>query len=203
MMKQLAMRNRLRILDSRKGNRVIQMDDQRAAKSYQPWCRTCSTRQYPRSKEIDVDGFNPLGGNHGWPLLTTPNQTFQWVDNVSYTRGKHTFRFGGEFRHGSTDNTRDRFGKGRIRFAGGELSCTTCHSMHAAPANDQLKPGMDGDAACLPCHAAQGRDVSAHTRHDAASEGSRRRCPVCGGAAVARRASRCRPPARTAAQTPN
>jgi hypothetical protein len=75
--------------------------------------------------EIDVDGFNPLGGNHGWPLLTTPNQTYQWVDNVSYTRGKHTFRFGGEFRHGSTDNTRDRYGKGRIRFAGRELS-TLC-----------------------------------------------------------------------------
>ena len=81
--------------------------------------------------EIDVDGFNPLGGNHGWPLLTTPNQTFQWVDNVSYARGKHTFRFGGEFRHGSTDNTRDRFGKGRIRFAGGELS-TLCNCFGGA-----------------------------------------------------------------------
>jgi outer membrane receptor protein involved in Fe transport len=72
--------------------------------------------------EIDVDGFNQLGGNHGWPLLTTPNRTLQGVDNVSYTRGKHTFRFGGEFRHGSTDNIRDRYGKGRIRFRGGELS---------------------------------------------------------------------------------
>jgi hypothetical protein len=72
--------------------------------------------------EIDVDGFNQLGGNHGWPLLTTPNRTLQGVDNVSYARGKHTFRFGGEFRHGSTDNTRDRYGKGRIRFAGGQLS---------------------------------------------------------------------------------
>jgi len=29
--------------------------------------------------EIAVDGFNPLGGNHGWPLLTTPNQTYQGV----------------------------------------------------------------------------------------------------------------------------
>ncbi len=75
--------------------------------------------------EIDVDGFNQLGGNHGWPLLTTPNQTFQGVDNVSYTRGKHTFRFGGEYRHGTTDNQRDRYGKSRTRFAGGELS-TLC-----------------------------------------------------------------------------
>ena len=78
--------------------------------------------------EIDVDGFNQLGGNHGWPLLTTPNQTYQWVDNVSYVHGKHTFRFGGEFRHGSTDNTRDRYGKSRIRFAGKELS-TRCKQL--------------------------------------------------------------------------
>ncbi len=72
--------------------------------------------------EIAIDGFTSLGGNHGWPLLTVPNQTYQWVDNISYTRGKHTFRFGGEFRRGSTNNTRDRYGKGRIRFAGGQLS---------------------------------------------------------------------------------
>src|SRR6266850_448989 len=70
--------------------------------------------------EIDVDGFNPLGGNHGWPLLTTPNQTYQGLDNISYSRGKHTIRFGGEFRHGTTDNLRDRYGKSRIRFTGGD-----------------------------------------------------------------------------------
>src|SRR5256885_13946483 len=84
--------------------------------------------------EIDIDGFNQLGGNHGWPLLTTPNQTYQGVDNISYTRGKHTFRFGGEFRHGSTDNTRDRYGKGRVRFAGGELTmaCGSCLGVDAS-----------------------------------------------------------------------
>jgi outer membrane receptor protein involved in Fe transport len=69
--------------------------------------------------EIAVSGFISLGGNHGWPLLTTPNQTFQFADNVSYNRGKHALKVGGEFRHGSTDNVRDRFGKGRIRFDGG------------------------------------------------------------------------------------
>jgi outer membrane receptor protein involved in Fe transport len=71
--------------------------------------------------EIAVDGFTSLGGNHGWPLLTTPNQTFQFTDNVSYNRGKHAIKFGGEFRHGSTDNIRDRYGKSRIRFDGGVL----------------------------------------------------------------------------------
>jgi hypothetical protein len=74
--------------------------------------------------EIAVSGFTSLGGNHGWPLLTTPNQTFQFADNVSYNRGKHAVKFGGEFRHGSTDNVRDRYGKGRIRFEGGGLFAT-------------------------------------------------------------------------------
>ncbi len=68
--------------------------------------------------EIAISGFTSLGGNHGWPLETTPDQTFQFTDNVSWTHGKHTIRFGGEFRHGSTDNVRDRYGKSRIRFEG-------------------------------------------------------------------------------------
>ncbi len=67
---------------------------------------------------IVISGFNQLGGNSGWPLFTIPNQTFQFADNVSYSRGEHTFRFGGEFRHGSTNNLRNRRGKGRVRFEG-------------------------------------------------------------------------------------
>ena len=68
---------------------------------------------------ILVGSFNQLGGNSGWPLLTIPNQTYQVVDNLSYVVGKHTLRFGGEFRHGSTTNLRNRRGKGRIRFQRG------------------------------------------------------------------------------------
>ena len=70
--------------------------------------------------EIAISGFTSLGGNHGWPLLTTPNQTYQFADNLSWTHGKHTIRFGGEYRHGSTFNVRDRYGKSRIRFKGGK-----------------------------------------------------------------------------------
>lgn len=75
--------------------------------------------------EIAIGPFTSLGGNHGWPLLTTPNETWQFADNLSYLRGKHTIRFGGEFRHGHTHNIRDRYGKSRIRFTGGRLS-TLC-----------------------------------------------------------------------------
>ncbi|HKA20844.1 MAG TPA: TonB-dependent receptor [Blastocatellia bacterium] len=69
---------------------------------------------------IVISGFNQVGGNSGWPLFTIPNQTFQFADNVAYTWRKHNFRFGGEYRHGSTENLRNRRGKGRIRFEGDE-----------------------------------------------------------------------------------
>jgi hypothetical protein len=68
--------------------------------------------------EIRVSGFmsHTLGGNVDYPLLTTPNQTFTFSDNASYLKGSHNFRFGGEFRTGSTDNTRDDYGPGEVRF---------------------------------------------------------------------------------------
>ena len=68
---------------------------------------------------IDIGTFTQLGNLSGWPLFTTPNRTFQIADNISYTHGPHTFRFGGEIRRGSTDNVRDRRGQGRIQFFGG------------------------------------------------------------------------------------
>lgn len=64
-----------------------------------------------------ISGFTRLGGSNSFPLYTTPNQTWQFTDNVSYLVGTHTLRFGGEFRTGSTDNTRNTFGKGEIRFS--------------------------------------------------------------------------------------
>jgi hypothetical protein len=68
--------------------------------------------------EIRISGFesHTIGGNGSWPLYTTPNQTLQFTDNVSYVVGKHYLRFGAEFRTGSTDNLRDTYGPGYARF---------------------------------------------------------------------------------------
>jgi len=61
------------------------------------------------------------------------------------------------------------------------LSCSSCHSMHKAAsdprslekwADDQLTFGMDGNNACLQCHAPLRANLVAHTKHSAASEGS-------------------------------
>ena len=52
---------------------------------------------------------------------------------------------------------------------GGELSCLTCHSMHDGTRDDQLAPGMDGDAACTQCHADSSYASAEHTHHDSVS----------------------------------
>jgi hypothetical protein len=68
--------------------------------------------------EIRITGFesHTIGGSGSWPLYTTPNQTLQFVDNATYVIGRHNLRFGGEFRNGGTDNLRDSYGAGYVRF---------------------------------------------------------------------------------------
>lgn len=57
-------------------------------------------------------------------------------------------------------------------FAGGEFSCTSCHTMHSGDPRGQLEPAMRGNAACTSCHTSLAKDVSAHTRHAEESSGS-------------------------------
>jgi predicted CXXCH cytochrome family protein len=58
-------------------------------------------------------------------------------------------------------------------FAGGELTCLSCHQMHGGDVHGQLDPRMRTDAACTQCHEQIARDVRAHTHHDPAGPGSR------------------------------
>jgi hypothetical protein len=65
---------------------------------------------------ISISPFDYLGGNSGWPLMTTPNYNYQFNDNVSYVHGAHQIQFGGEIRDGGTDNYRATYARGRIDF---------------------------------------------------------------------------------------
>ncbi len=69
---------------------------------------------------ILVGGFYQLGGNQGWPSLQNPALNYSFSDNVSYVRGNHSFKWGGEVRRGSIDNIKDRFGRTRIQFGNGD-----------------------------------------------------------------------------------
>ncbi|HSH75386.1 MAG TPA: cytochrome c3 family protein, partial [Longimicrobiales bacterium] len=54
-----------------------------------------------------------------------------------------------------------------------ELTCLTCHSMHAYDLPDaQLDPAAAGDQSCLGCHTDYADEISEHTRHLPGSSGS-------------------------------
>ena len=57
-------------------------------------------------------------------------------------------------------------------FAGGQLSCLSCHSMHRSHPDDQLARGRDGNEACLQCHEAFRAAIQSHTHHPPDSPGS-------------------------------
>ena len=64
----------------------------------------------------DENTFNYLGGNSSWPLWTTPSRTETYSDTATYSRGKHSFRFGGTFTHGDVNYYRAGNGRGQVQF---------------------------------------------------------------------------------------
>ena len=78
--------------------------------------------------------FAPLGGWRGRPIdFENPASDFQ--DNISYLRGKHAFKFGGEFTHVHIDfNLHDT--RGRIQFRGNQVSRLTDCGGKSCPLED-------------------------------------------------------------------
>src|SRR5712692_5621191 len=66
--------------------------------------------------QISIQGFAFLGGNSNFPKLQGPDYTYQFLDDVSYTRGKHAFKFGAELRRMQYHGGTFRYGKGNIAF---------------------------------------------------------------------------------------
>ncbi|HET7209111.1 MAG TPA: TonB-dependent receptor, partial [Terriglobales bacterium] len=62
--------------------------------------------------------FQTLGG-FKWPKLQGPDTRYQFIDHVSYTRGKHSFKFGGELHRDGVSGGAFGNAKGSINFGGG------------------------------------------------------------------------------------
>jgi len=71
--------------------------------------------------DIRVSPFSQLGAFHNFPKIVGPDKVYDFIDQVSYLRGKHAFKFGGELRRDLVHQATFRAGRGRIRFAGGGL----------------------------------------------------------------------------------
>jgi hypothetical protein len=64
---------------------------------------------------ISVAGFAGFGDDSEGPYVNT-NRTFQFVDNFSWTRGSHAFRFGGELRWDQYNQVGNQFARGAFLF---------------------------------------------------------------------------------------
>jgi hypothetical protein len=64
-----------------------------------------------------VTAGNP-GGIQGYPLSTRPTQTYDVSTHVTWTKGTHTFKFGGNYQYASTYSLRNRARAGLLSFQG-------------------------------------------------------------------------------------
>jgi hypothetical protein len=66
----------------------------------------------------DIGLGNGLSGNSEPNPYVTNNHTFQWLDNLSVVRGRHTLKFGGEVRRDRYNELGNSFPRGSFSFSG-------------------------------------------------------------------------------------
>ena len=64
---------------------------------------------------VTINNYSSIGDGTEGPYANN-NNTLQFVDNFSWIRGKHTFRFGGEFRREHYDQDGNQFARGQFTF---------------------------------------------------------------------------------------
>jgi hypothetical protein len=66
---------------------------------------------------ITVGGAE-IGAFVQWPSFLGPDDNFDWLDQLSYSRGTHAFKFGGEVRHATIYSAARANSRGTFKFAG-------------------------------------------------------------------------------------
>ncbi len=67
--------------------------------------------------EVGVTPLSTFGDSTEGPYVNN-NHTFQWVDNFSWTKGKHSIRFGAEIRRDRFNQIGNQFPRGQLAFDG-------------------------------------------------------------------------------------
>jgi hypothetical protein len=77
---------------------------------------------YFGAPDIRIKGFNAYPGGDvigvGWPKVIGPDGVLELLDHVSVLKGKHAFKFGGEFLYNKSDTNETANAKSQIRFTG-------------------------------------------------------------------------------------
>ena len=87
---------------------------------------------------VSIAGFAGLSCGCLSPAQNAPNPFFDYQDNVSYLRGKHALKFGGEFGHIEADSVNQGGERGKISFAGNKTPVLTDCSGTSCPLEDFL-----------------------------------------------------------------
>jgi carboxypeptidase family protein len=91
----------------------------------------CGGKTYPLNTGVKTGGLpqismsdfgGSLGNPNDRPDANGPNPYFDFQDSVSYLRGRHALKFGGEFAHIEVDRHYTNF-RGQINFQGGANFC--------------------------------------------------------------------------------
>ena len=75
---------------------------------------------YGGAPDIRMQGFNAFPSNAigvGWPKQVGPDGVLEFLDHVSVLKGKHAFKFGGEFIENQSHTNETANAKGQIRFS--------------------------------------------------------------------------------------
>ncbi len=80
---------------------------------------------------VNLTGFSGFGDSTEGPY-TNKNHAFQFIDNVSWIRGKHSFKVGGEIRYDKFNQVGNQFPRGSFSFNG---TATAPAGTTAAPGN--------------------------------------------------------------------
>jgi hypothetical protein len=74
----------------------------------------------PGFPNIAIKGFNSFGTQHNRPQVSGPNPYSDYQENLSYLKGKHSFKFGFEYAHLEGDSNIPDTGRGKFDFKGGQ-----------------------------------------------------------------------------------
>jgi hypothetical protein len=66
--------------------------------------------------QLSISGFSALGCCANFPKIQGPDYTFEFIDGLSWTHGKHALKFGTEIRRMSFNGGTYRAGKGSFTF---------------------------------------------------------------------------------------
>ena len=78
---------------------------------------TAGTPGWPN---ISIRGFNSFGTQHNRPQISGPNPYSDYQENLSYLKGKHSFKFGFEYGRIEADSNIPDTGRGKLTFNGGK-----------------------------------------------------------------------------------